>query len=236
MGLLWALEGLAWDRALLPGVSLILAAGRANHHSQVGKLPHRSLAPKSSCPGCRRPPHQSRSGSECCKGSPSVGLRLDGGSSSNCYPTGADVYADLSPFVAGLALAWSAATPATHYWDQACASARLLVEQIGDNVGRWTTVIQQFEHLPGPVQKEFLKRLCGFAQPPPRRGDASDVSDTIREKVSVHRKFAGTNWALRRGHARRTRERSERFRAGRCRKEERVAIQAAMATFRNARL
>ncbi len=197
VGLLWALEGLAWDRALFPRVSLALAAlDELTTTVKSGNSAHRSLLeifmpwlPQTTAPVEERVRMLRRLAERW----PMAGWRL----LIELLPNGQQMSTPIyRPLWRDWALAWSAATPATDYWNQACASARLLVEQIGENVERWTAVIQQFEHLPGPVQKEFLKRLSGFAERHLDEQTRRAVSDTIREKVSVHRKFAGTNWAL----------------------------------------
>ena len=133
------------------------------------------------------------------------------------------------------ALAWSSGVTNAAYWHQVDACARLLVEQLGDDVERWKALIEQFENLPGPVQTEFLERLSGFAEKTLDEETRRVVSDALREKVSLHRKFADADWTLAGGDPRGTGEGSESLRAGRPGTEERLVVWAALAGSRNAR-
>ncbi len=94
------------------------------------------------------------------------------------------------------ALDWSARVLRTELSHQVGAFAHLLVEQTGKDVERWKALVEHVEDLPGPVQKEFLDRLNGFAESALDEQIRRGVSDALREKVSMHRKFAGARWAL----------------------------------------
>ena len=75
-------------------------------------------------------------------------------------------------------------------------AAHLLVENLGDDVERWKALIEQFDNLPGPVQTRFLERLNGLVESGLDEGTKRAVSDSIRVKVSLHRRFASEKWAL----------------------------------------
>jgi len=196
-GLLWALEGLAWDRALLPRVSMILAAlDELTPRVKSGNSASRSLLeifmpwlPQTTAPVEER----IRVLQKVAQSRPVAGWRLLAGLLPNQQQMSTPIH---RPLWRDWALAWSAATPATDCWKQACACACLLVEQLGDDIARWKALIEQFENLPGPVQREFLERLSGFAERALDEETRRAVSDMIREKVCLHRKFADTNWAL----------------------------------------
>ena len=93
-------------------------------------------------------------------------------------------------------LTWSGGVTKAAYWHQVDGCARLLVEQLGDDVDRWKALIKQFEALPGPVQTEFLERLSGVAEKTIDEETRRAFSDAIRETVSRHRRFSDANWAL----------------------------------------
>ena len=99
------------------------------------------------------------------------------------------------------ALGWSRGVAVAEYWHQVGASAHLLVEHLGDDIERWTAIIQQFENLPGPVLKEFLKRLnrlaertldeetrrsvsdCASGRPWPRTGSSLSPNWVLPEEI-----------------------------------------------------
>ena len=70
------------------------------------------------------------------------------------------------------------------------ALRHLLVEHLGDDVERWTELIKHFDNLPGPAQTEFLGRLNEFACEALDENTRCGISESIREKVSEHRRFA----------------------------------------------
>ena len=76
------------------------------------------------------------------------------------------------------ALGWNSRVSTASYWNQVDACAHLLIQHLGDDIERWKALIQQFENLPGPVQREFLERLSGFAGRIPRRRGRAACSRT----------------------------------------------------------
>ncbi len=196
-GLLWALEGLAWDRTLLPQVSMILAAlEEMTPRVDGGNSPSRSLLeifmpwlPQTTAPAEERV----KVLQTLVRGRPEAGWRLLVGLLPNQQGFATHTY---RPMWRDWALAWSSNVSTASYWQQVIAYGHLLVEQLGDDIARWKTLIQQFENLPDPVQREFLDRLSGFAERALDEETRRVISETIREKISLHRKFADTNWAL----------------------------------------
>ena len=127
------------------------------------------------------------------RGRPEAGWRLLVGLTAQ--PAGI-FDAHISAFVAGLGALLGAAAFRPPLIGNRSRLCHLLVEQLGDDIERWKALIQQFENLPVPVQKEFLDRLSGFAERALDEETRRVISETIREKISLHRKFADTNWAL----------------------------------------
>ncbi len=94
------------------------------------------------------------------------------------------------------ALDWSGGVPIKAYLHQVDACAHLLVELMGNDLDKWKALVKQFENLPDPVQTEFIERLSGLAEKSLDQETRRAVSDAIREKVSWHRRFRSTEWAL----------------------------------------
>jgi hypothetical protein len=82
------------------------------------------------------------------------------------------------------------------YWNQVNACARILVELLGVDIGRWQALIRHFEHLPGPVQKEFLERLNTYDVAALDVASRRAITEALREKVGSHREYSDAEWAL----------------------------------------
>ena len=156
---------------------------------------------------------------------PKAGWRLLVGLLPNQQPISMPIY---RPSWRDWALGWSPLSRAA-YSHQVGACGHLLVEQLGDDIERWKALIEQFENLPGPVQKEFLERLNGFAGAPStrKRGEWS-------RKPSGRRCPCTGSSPTRTGRfprdPRGTGEGSESLRAGRPGTKERLAVRAALAS------
>jgi len=196
-GFLWALEVLAWHRAYISRVSLILA--HLNEMLPIGKSgnnPARSLQ-EIFMPWF---PQTAASVEERVKvlrklvqSHPQPGWRLLMELLPNrqmaSTPTSRPSWRDW-------ALSWSRTITNAAYWQQVEASAALLIEMLGDNVSRWKTLIKHFENLPAPAQKEFIGRLEQFSDSGIDEDARRTISEAIREKVSWHGRFADADWAL----------------------------------------
>jgi transcriptional regulator with XRE-family HTH domain len=194
--LLWALEALAWNRDWLPRVSLILGTlDEKTPREKLGNSPSRSLLeiftpwlPQTTAPV------EERVGvlKKLAKSRRDAGWRLLVGLLPNQRP----MTMHHRPLWRDWAIGWSTQVPSTDYWHQVVACALLLVEHLDDDIERWKALIDQYDNLPGPVQTKFLERLNGFAESALDEGTRRAVSDAIRAKVSLHRKYASTKWAL----------------------------------------
>jgi transcriptional regulator with XRE-family HTH domain len=195
--LLWSLEVLAWNRDWLPRVSLILAAlDERTSGEKLGSYPSRSLMeifapwlPQTSAPAEER----IKILKKLVESRRDAGWRLLIGLLPNQLPFSTEIY---RPLWRDWALDWVGRPPTTDQWQQAVASAHLLLEQLGEDLERWKEIIRLFEHLPGPARTEFLERLNALATRP-LDGNARDaISESLRKKVSEHRRFANANWVL----------------------------------------
>lgn len=197
-GLLWALEVASWGPALLPRVSLLLAKLDAvKLPRQAVNTPFRSLCDvfMSSYP-------QMTSSAEervnvlqmLVRKCPVVGWRLLLELLPNRRAMAADIH---RPSWRDWALTWSMGVTNAEYWYQIKACADLLVEEMGEDVERWKTLVKHVENLPRPSYERFLARLSEKAESITNEDVRRDISDTIREKAGHHRRYATANWALR---------------------------------------
>ncbi len=196
-GLLWALEGLAWDRALLSRVSLVLA--HLDERAPLGKLGNR---PSRCLEEIFMPwfPQTTATVEErvqilkmLARKQPQAGWRLLHELLPNQLQTSTPTR---RPLWRDWALGWNGGVTNAEYWYQASACARLLVENLGDDVGRWTEIIGTFENLPDAAQKEFVGRLNSVVVTSLSQASRRAVTEALREKVSTHRRFFDTDWAM----------------------------------------
>ena len=199
VGLLWALEVISWDRERLPRVSLLLAAlDERIPNNKSGSTPFRSLSEifMSGFPQTTPPVEERvRILKKLMQQHPAAGWRLLVALLPNQM---AGATGDPPPFMARLALPWSERMTNNDFWHQVSTCAELLVEAMGDDVGRWKTLIEQWENLPEPINRQFLNRLNGLAETATQE-TRREVSDTIRGKVTRHKRFANADWALNEG-------------------------------------
>ncbi len=196
-GLLRALEALAWNRAMLPQVSLILATlDESPVWNRLGDSAFRSLR-EIFTPGL---PQTTATLAERVKilemltqRKPDVSWRLLPGLLLNQELISMPIQ---RPLWQDWALGWSRGVTNAAYWHQVSACARLLIERLGEDIERWRVLIERFENLPGPFQTEFLERLSRLSESTLAEETRSEVSDAIRAKVSLHRKFASAQTAL----------------------------------------
>jgi transcriptional regulator with XRE-family HTH domain len=196
-GLLWALEVLAWNRSLLPQVSLILAW--LDEHDLGGKLgncPSRSLQgifmpwfPQTTAPVGERV----KVLRELARRRPEAGWRLLVSLLSGQVPPSSPIH---RPMWRDWALSWSGRVTNAEYWHQVGACAHLLVEHLGKDLGRWEQLLEQFDNLPEPVQREFLGRLNDLDVTTLDAKFRRAITDALREKVSRHRRYSDADWAL----------------------------------------
>ena len=172
---------LAWDCGLLPRVSMVLATlDEKIPKVELGNSPHRSLLeifkpwhPQTTA----RVEERVKVLKRLAEKRQDAGWRLLNGLLPNPRPTFAVPIQ--RPLWRDWALGWSRGVAVAEYWHQVGASAHLLVEHLGDDIERWTAIIQQFENLPGPVLKEFLKRLNRLAERTLDEETRRSVSDAL---------------------------------------------------------
>ena len=164
--LLWALEALAWNRAFLPRVSLILAGlDEEIPAAKSGNGVARSLReifmpwlPQTTAPVDERIEGAAETRPEPASCGLAAFLDLVPSKEQISMPIYRPLWRDLGSRLVGPSI------PAIDIWELYCAGAlERIIEHMGNDVGKWKALIQQLEHLPGPVQREFLERLSGLA-------------------------------------------------------------------------
>ncbi len=94
------------------------------------------------------------------------------------------------------ALDWSPRVSNADYRRQVMDSAELLLDQVGDDLSRWVSLIGRFEGLPGPTRAKFLQRLGELAERLRDDGGRRQIADALRNKISMHHRFSQANWAI----------------------------------------
>ncbi len=74
-------------------------------------------------------------------------------------------------------------------------SERLLIDA-GASVGRWTELIDHFDHLAWDTHESVRDRLAELATQLQNESDRREVWDRLRSFVARHRQFADANWSL----------------------------------------
>jgi transcriptional regulator with XRE-family HTH domain len=196
-GLLWALEGLAWDRALLSRVTLILGWLHENDpHGQLANRPMNCLQeifvpwlPKTTATTEERVRVLRMLMEKRPKAGWPLLISLLPNQIQASTPNHRPMWRDWT-------LRWKKGVTNVEYWQQANACAELLVENMGTDLGRWRQLIEHYENLPEPTAKKFVKRLMEFDVNSLDGDSRRSITDMIRTKVSDHRRFSDTGWAL----------------------------------------
>jgi len=199
-GLLFALEGLAWDSKLLPQVSRLLA--RLYEVAPTTKLgsPMRTLVqvfmpwhPQTTAPVEER----TKILEGVSKRHPKAGWRLLLG----LFPTPPSIVSTNSrPAFQNWALQWSGEVTGADYRAdyafQVEACAHLMVELASKDVSRLKDAIGVFENLPPSARTKLLERMSSIDPSMLNTDDRQALGEAVREKVNRHRRFANTGWAL----------------------------------------
>jgi transcriptional regulator with XRE-family HTH domain len=196
-GFLWALEGLAWDRGLLPRVSYVLARlDELLVSKNGGNSPMRSLQeifmpwfPQTTAPVEERV----KILTAIARKNPGTGWRLLLDLLPDRMQHSAPIH---RPAYRDWALAWREGATNADYARQVTSVADALVGLLGTDLKRWEDLIDHFENLAGPAGRKFLDMLRSFdvstLDTPARRV----IAGALREKVTHHTRFSTADWAL----------------------------------------
>jgi transcriptional regulator with XRE-family HTH domain len=196
-GLLFALEGLAWDRSSLPKVSQLLA--RLDEFAlprEHGNNPMRTLTqifmpwyPQTTAPVEDRV----RILQKVSRTHPKAAWRL---LLELLNPLHLMVSTNARPSFRNWTLEWSERPPPADRAFQVEACADLVVELAGSDATRLKDAVEVFENLPRSAQTKLLDRIASLAPDTLKTDDRRTLAEALREKVNRHRQFAAADWAL----------------------------------------
>jgi transcriptional regulator with XRE-family HTH domain len=196
-GLLFALEGVAWNRGWLPQVSRLLARlHEMAPTTKLGNSPMRSLQqvfmpwyPQTTAPVEERVQILETIS----KKHPKAGWALLLG----LLPTSHSmVSTNHRPAFRDWALQWSEGAPPADRVFQVEACSSLVVELAGKDAGRLKNAIAVLENLPPSARTKLFKRLSNIDPSQLNLDDRRALAGAVREKVNRHRQFAEADWAL----------------------------------------
>jgi transcriptional regulator with XRE-family HTH domain len=196
-GLLFALEGLAWDRTSLPRVAQLLAQLHERAPStKLGNSPMRTLA-QVFIPWCAQTtaPVEERVKilESVTKKHPQAGWKLLGELLPKRHWM---VSPNYQPAFRNWALQWSEEVAAADYAFQVEACANLLVQLAGTDAGRLKDAIEVFENLPPSARTKLFEQITNTHASELKTEDRRTLAEAVRQKVNRHRRFAHTDWAL----------------------------------------
>lgn len=197
VGLLWALETLAWDRGYLTKVSEVLARlAEISPDVRSGNNPMNSLIevflpwyPQTTASLDDRIAVLKKITKEFS----SVGWQL----LLSLLPAYRG-FANLThrPLWRDWALNWLDRVAYNERWQQEDACAEILLENTGTDIDRWLQLLEKFESFPPPARDRLLTGLKKFDLTDLDAKVKQQIADALREKVSKHRRFSDANWAL----------------------------------------
>ncbi len=197
-GLLWALEGLAWNREELARVSYSLArldellGGKKTGNSPITSLTEIFLPwfPQTTAPVEERTAILRR----VCRRTPETGWRL----LLDLLPDQVRHASEIRrPVFRDWALTWSERRTTTAEWSrQVRACSELAVEFAGEGVTRLKDLIERFENLDELSGEELLRKLGTRNVSGTDREGRRELSEALRVKVARHRRCKEAEWAL----------------------------------------
>ncbi len=196
-GLLWALEGLAWNKNLLPQVCYLLARlDELISEKNSGNSPMTSLLeifmpwlPQTTAPVEERV----KILAEINRKNPETGWRLLLGLIPDRVRTASPIR---TPAFRDWAVTWKEGTTNADYWRLSAACSGLLVDLLGKDLRRWKDLIEHFENLVEPAREKFLDKLQSFDVSAFDTESRRIITGALKKKVTRHRRFRKEDWAL----------------------------------------
>jgi transcriptional regulator with XRE-family HTH domain len=197
-GLLWALEGLAWNRGELPRVSYALArldellAGKKSGNSPMTSLVEIYLPwfPQTTAPVDERVAILRN----ICERHADTGWRL----LLKLLPDQMGHSSDIRrPAYRDWGLTWKDKGPSTaDYNRQVRECSALTVEVAGQDSARLKDLIEHFENLAVPAGENLLLRLRSLDVATVANADRRQLAEALRDKIVEHRRFKDADWAM----------------------------------------
>jgi hypothetical protein len=196
-GLLWALEGLAWEPSYLSRAALILSRlAQSDPGGALANRPGKSLQeiflpwhPST----LATPDQRLRTLDLIIKRYPDVGWKLLLFLLPDALPFATSTR---RPSWRGANHDWTQRPSQADYFQHVQAIADRLLAHAANNNHRWHDLIKSFEHLPKAARARVIVGLKAID--PATLGDREreKVATELREKIVHHRRFADTSWAL----------------------------------------
>lgn len=197
-GLLWALEGLAWDEQHLVRVCAVLA--ELTSHDPGGKWSNR---PSNSLSTILLPwLPQTRASIEKRQVAvkvifnewPDIAwnllVQLLPGQHQTSFGTHKPSWRRTIPDD------WENEVPNQEYWQQTSFYAELAVASVGEDTDRLTVLIDHFDHLPAPAFDQLLEVLSSKPIIDLHEEKRVLIWDHLNQLSNKHRRYSDANWAL----------------------------------------
>lgn len=197
-GLLWALEGIAWDEVHLSRVSVVLA-----DLASVDPGGNWTNRPENSLVDIFLPwmPHTLASVEKrqaalrtICVEQPGVAWKLLQsllpGHHRSTSGTHRPVWRRTIPD------GWKQGVTRDEYWEQSRFCAELLVEQAGFNVTKLAALAANYDHLPTQASRQFTDKLMSKGCLSLPEQDRLPIWSELRKLIAHHRRFPDAPWSL----------------------------------------
>jgi len=197
-GLLWALEGIAWEDAYISRTAVVLA--EIASHDPGGNWANR---PGNSLTSIFLPwlPHtlasvQKRQAAikTICVEQPEVGWKLLEsllpGQRSMTSGTHKPNWRETIPDD------WGKGVTNGEYWDQSRFCAELIVDQAGFDIGKLASLIGNYDHLPPPASEKLRDKLTSGHCINLPEAERLPIWSALRKLIARHRRFPEAEWSL----------------------------------------
>ncbi len=197
-GLLWALEGIAWEEAYLSRTSVVIA--EIASHDPGGNWANR---PSNSLTDIFLPwlPHtlasvQKRQAAlkTICSEQPEIGWKLLESLLPNQHKTTSGTHKP--SWRETIPDDWEKGITQGEYWEQSRFCAELIVEQAGFDIGKIASLAGNYDHLPSPASESLRDKLISehcLNLPEEKR---MPIWSALCKLVSRHRRFPEAGWSL----------------------------------------
>lgn len=197
-GLLWALEGIAWDSEFLSRTSVVLA--EIASHDPGGNWSNR---PSNSLADIFLPwmPHtlatvEKRQAAirTICIEQPEVGWKLLESLLPNQLTTTSGSYKP--KWRNTIPEDWAKGVTNREYWDQAIFCAELIVEQAGYDVMRLASLVGIYDSLPSPASETLREKLLSDYCLNLTEQERMPIWNRLSKFIAYHRQYSDAKWSL----------------------------------------
>lgn len=197
-GLLWALEGIAWDEAYLSRSSVVLA--EIASHDPGGNWANR---PGNSLTDIFLPwmPHTLASVEKrkavlktIRAEQPEVAWKLLQSLLPNQHSTTSGTHKPV--WRNTIPANWEKGVTNDEYWEQSRFCAELIVEQAGFNIAKLASLAENYDHLPSPASEALREKLLSENILNCPEEDRLPIWNKLCELIARHRRFPDAEWSL----------------------------------------